>query len=68
MGDQIRDADLVVLVTDHDDFDYASIERATKLIFDTRDRFRALRVGNVEHLCPDRRVTAARGCRTLKGQ
>lgn len=46
----VRDADLVVLVTDHDDFDYESIERDAVLIFDGRRRFGALDIGNVEHL------------------
>jgi UDP-N-acetyl-D-glucosamine dehydrogenase len=35
----IDDADLVVLVTDHDSFDYDAIGRRSRLIFDTRNRF-----------------------------
>jgi len=35
----LNNADLVVLVTDHDDFDYKLIEKESKLIIDTRGRF-----------------------------
>lgn len=31
--------DCVILITDHDDFDYALIENSAKLIIDTRNRF-----------------------------
>ena len=32
-------SDLIVLITDHDDFDYNLISREAKLIVDTRGRF-----------------------------
>jgi UDP-N-acetyl-D-glucosamine dehydrogenase len=32
--------DLVLLATDHDDFDYNLIEKEAKLIVDTRGRFK----------------------------
>ena len=31
--------DLVLLATDHDDFDYDLIEKKSKMIIDTRGRF-----------------------------
>ncbi|MGW0498334.1 nucleotide sugar dehydrogenase [Streptomyces sp. NPDC003007] len=37
---EIRAADVVVVATDHDDFDYALVERAGAYIFDTRNRCR----------------------------
>lgn len=46
----IDTAPLTVLVTDHDVFDYADIERRATLLFDTRHRFGVLDLGNVEHL------------------
>ena len=39
-ADTLRDQDCVVLVTDHDDFDYDMIERHAPLLIDTRGRFR----------------------------
>ena len=36
----LKSADLVVLATDHDDFDYNLIEKEAKLIVDTRGRFK----------------------------
>ncbi len=36
----VQQADCVVLVTDHSDFDYTGIANAAKLIFDTRNAFR----------------------------
>ena len=36
----IQSADLILLVTDHDDFDYNLIEKEAKLIVDTRGRFK----------------------------
>lgn len=36
----LRDMDLVVLITDHADFDYGRIAKEAKLIFDTRNAFR----------------------------
>ena len=35
----IQSADLIMRVTDHDDFDYKLIEKESKLIVDTLDRF-----------------------------
>jgi len=36
----IQSADLILLATDHDDFDYTLIEKEAKLIVDTRGRFK----------------------------
>ena len=36
----IQSADLILLITDHDDFDYTLIEKEAKLIVDTRGRFK----------------------------
>jgi UDP-N-acetyl-D-glucosamine dehydrogenase len=36
----LKTADLVLLATDHDDFDYNLIEKYSKLIIDTRGRFK----------------------------
>ena len=36
----LNDADLLLLATDHDDFDYDLIERESKLIVDTRGRYK----------------------------
>ncbi|RME29143.1 MAG: nucleotide sugar dehydrogenase [Deltaproteobacteria bacterium] len=44
---EIEAADLVVLVTDHDDFPYEAVASHAKAVFDTRHR---LRGPNVEHL------------------
>jgi UDP-N-acetyl-D-glucosamine dehydrogenase len=38
-------ADLVVIVTDHSDFDYDSLVRNSRLLLDTRNATRAVRVG-----------------------
>ena len=38
--DALKNADLVLLVTDHASFDYAFIEKYAKCIIDTRDAFR----------------------------
>ena len=45
--EEIASADLVVLLTDHDDVDYALVEQHARLAFDTRHR---LKGDNVEHL------------------
>ena len=37
----IKEKDLVVLITDHSDFDYDRIAKEAKLIFDTRNAFRS---------------------------
>ena len=36
----LKNVDLVVLATDHDDFDYSLIEKEAKLIVDTRGKFK----------------------------
>lgn len=41
---EIRAADVVVVATDHDDFDYALVERAGAYVFDTRNRCQGDRV------------------------
>ena len=45
--DEVAGADLVVLLTDHDDFDYALLGRNASRVFDTRNR---LGVPDVERL------------------
>jgi UDP-N-acetyl-D-glucosamine dehydrogenase len=35
----INSADIVVLLTDHDDFDYNLIEKNSRLLVDTRGKF-----------------------------
>ena len=42
---RLAKADLVLLVTDHSEFDYASIARHSKCILDTRNAFGKVRVG-----------------------
>jgi nucleotide sugar dehydrogenase len=44
---EVRDADVVVLVTDHDDIDYELVVRNASYVFDTRHRTTG---ANVEHL------------------
>ena len=45
--DEVAQADLVVLLTDHDEFDYPMVEASAEAVFDTRHRL----VGPaVEHL------------------
>ncbi|WP_308406792.1 nucleotide sugar dehydrogenase [Streptomyces sp. AC555_RSS877] len=41
---EIRTADVVLVTTDHDAFDYALVERAGAYVFDTRNRCRGERV------------------------
>ena len=36
----LNDTDLLLLATDHDDFDYDLIKKESKLIVDTRGRFK----------------------------
>ena len=36
----IEDADLVIVVTDHDGFDYDEVARRSRLVLDTRNRLR----------------------------
>jgi len=38
-ADVLKSMDLILLATDHDDFDYELIERESKMIIDTRGRF-----------------------------
>jgi len=38
-ADILQSMDLVLLATDHDDFDYDLIEKKSKMIIDTRGRF-----------------------------
>lgn len=40
----LRQADAVVLLTDHDDIDYELVERESQLVFDTRHRLRGSQV------------------------
>ncbi|HET6500112.1 MAG TPA: nucleotide sugar dehydrogenase [Amycolatopsis sp.] len=40
----VRQADAVLLLTDHDDIDYALVERESRLVFDTRHRLRGSQV------------------------
>lgn len=40
----LRQADAVVLLTDHDDIDYELVERKSQLVFDTRHRLRGSQV------------------------
>ena len=46
-ADEIQAADCVVLLVDHDGFDYDGITRGARRVLDTRNR---LQGGNVEHL------------------
>ena len=46
-AEEVAGADLVVLLTDHDDVDYGMVVREAKAVFDTRHR---LSGANVEHL------------------
>ncbi len=46
-SDELRAADAVVVLTDHDDFDYELVERDAAYVLDTRRRIRGPRV---EHL------------------
>jgi UDP-N-acetyl-D-glucosamine dehydrogenase len=42
--EEIRDADAVILLTDHDVFDYASVAENAEYVLDTRNRLRGDRV------------------------
>ena len=46
----IEEADVVLLITDHDDFDYELIGRHAQRIFDTRHRVRPPVAGRLEYL------------------
>jgi nucleotide sugar dehydrogenase len=49
-ADEVRRADIVVVVTDHDEFDYDMVQREATRIFDTRNRYRGTTAANVERL------------------
>ena len=49
-ADEVRAADIVVVVTDHDEFDYDMVQREAARIFDTRNRYRDTGAANVERL------------------
>ena len=40
----MKAADAVVIVTDHDEFDYDMVQRCARYVFDTRNRIRGPRV------------------------
>jgi UDP-N-acetyl-D-glucosamine dehydrogenase len=42
--DEVKAADAVVIVTDHDEFDYDMVQRCARYVFDTRNRIRGPRV------------------------
>jgi UDP-N-acetyl-D-glucosamine dehydrogenase len=42
--DEVKAADAVVVVTDHDEFDYDMVRRCARFVFDTRNRIRGPRV------------------------
>jgi UDP-N-acetyl-D-glucosamine dehydrogenase len=42
--DEVKEADAVVIVTDHDEFDYDMVQRCARYVFDTRNRIRGPRV------------------------
>ena len=46
-AEELEAADLVIVLTDHDEFDYELVQRAARLVLDTRRR---LSGDNVEHL------------------
>ncbi len=46
----LREADLVLLVTDHAEFDYDLVVRQARRVFDTRDRLRPYAAPHVERL------------------
>jgi UDP-N-acetyl-D-glucosamine dehydrogenase len=48
--EQVRAADLVVVITDHDEFDYDMVQREASRIFDTRNRYHDSGAANVERL------------------
>lgn len=49
-GDQIENADIVVIVTDHSTFDYARVVRDAKLIVDTRNSLKGFKSPNIVRL------------------
>jgi UDP-N-acetyl-D-mannosaminuronate dehydrogenase len=46
----VRNADIVLVITDHDDFDYEMVQREATRIFDTRNRYGDTGAANVERL------------------
>jgi UDP-N-acetyl-D-mannosaminuronate dehydrogenase len=48
--EEIRRADLVVIITDHDEFDYDMVQREAARIFDTRNRYHNSSAANIERL------------------
>jgi UDP-N-acetyl-D-glucosamine dehydrogenase len=50
MPEEIRRADLVVVITDHDEFDYDMVQREATRIFDTRNRYHNSSAANIERL------------------
>jgi UDP-N-acetyl-D-glucosamine dehydrogenase len=48
--DEVRKADVVIVITDHDEFDYDMVQREAARIFDTRNRYRNTGAANVERL------------------
>jgi nucleotide sugar dehydrogenase len=49
-ADEVRRADVVIVITDHEDFDYDMVQREATRIFDTRNRYRDAGAANVERL------------------
>jgi UDP-N-acetyl-D-glucosamine dehydrogenase len=45
--DTLQQADLVLLVTDHSDYDYPWIASQAKLILDTRNAFKGIGGGHI---------------------
>jgi UDP-N-acetyl-D-glucosamine dehydrogenase len=43
-SDEVQRADAVVVVTDHDDFDYDMVRHHARYVLDTRNRIRGSRV------------------------
>jgi nucleotide sugar dehydrogenase len=48
--EEIQRADLVVIITDHDEFDYDMVQREATRIFDTRNRYHNSSAANIERL------------------
>jgi UDP-N-acetyl-D-glucosamine dehydrogenase len=48
--DEVRRADVVIVITDHDEFDYDMVQREAARIFDTRNRYRDAGAAHVERL------------------
>ncbi len=50
MHPSCREADCVVLITNHSEFDYAAIASDSSLILDTRNAFRSYRMDKIVRL------------------